>query len=61
VRDAKLIRHLRSEVLATYLSDAVKARHMQADGTYLRDSKRAEKGAMNSQQWLIERALGRSA
>src|SRR5208282_6270175 len=28
VRDPKLIRHLRDDVLATYLADAVKARHM---------------------------------
>ena len=34
VQDSKLIRHLRDEVLATYLADVVKARYMQADGSY---------------------------
>lgn len=61
VRDPKLIRHLRDEVIATYLSDVVKARHMQPDGSYSRDVKRPEHGAMNSQEWLIDRAVGRSA
>jgi polyphosphate kinase len=37
VRDSKLIRHLRDEVLVTYLADVAKARHMQPDGSYLRE------------------------
>jgi len=57
VRDAKLIRHLRDDVLATYLADAAKARYMQPDGSYLRDANRAVEGAMNSQQRLIDRAV----
>ncbi len=60
VRDPKLIRHLRDEVLATYLADVVKARHMQPDGGYLRSSNRAAQDAVNSQQWLIERAVSGS-
>jgi polyphosphate kinase len=60
VQDPKLIRHLCDEVLATYLADVVKARYMQADGSYVRSPNRAEDGAMNSQQWLIDRAVGRS-
>jgi len=60
VRDPKLIRHLRDEVLATYLADAVKARHMQPDASYLRSSNRTAHEAVNSQQWLIERAVSRS-
>jgi len=61
VRDPKLIRHLRDEVLATYLADAVKARHMQPDASYLRSSNRAAHEAVNSQQWLIERAVSHSS
>ena len=61
VREHKLIRYLRDEVLATYLADVVKARHMRPDGTYLRDGKRVENGAMNSQQWLIDRAVAGAA
>jgi len=60
VQDSKLIRHLRDEVLATYLTDVVKARHMQADGAYVRNRSRAGDGTMNSQRWLIDRAVGRS-
>jgi polyphosphate kinase len=60
VRGSKLIRHLRDDVLATYLADAVKARHMQPDGSYLRDPNRLMEDAMNSQEWLIERAVTRS-
>jgi polyphosphate kinase len=57
VRDSKLIRHLRDDVLATYLADVAKARYMQPDGSYLRDANRAVGGAMNSQQRLIDRAV----
>ena len=60
VRDAKLIRHLHDDVLATYLADVVKARYMQPDGSYLRDPNRGGEGAMNSQQWLIDRAVALS-
>jgi polyphosphate kinase len=58
VRDPKLIRHLRDEVLATYLADTVKARHMQSNGSYVRSSTRQE--PVNSQQRLIESATHRS-
>ncbi len=34
VQDPKLVRYLRDEVLATYLQEVVKARHMNSDGTY---------------------------
>jgi polyphosphate kinase len=61
VGDAKLIRHLRDDVLATYLADVAKARYMQPDGSYLRDANRAVAGAMNSQQRLIDRALTASS
>jgi polyphosphate kinase len=57
VGDSKLIRHLRDDVLATYLADVAKARYMQPDGNYLRDANRTVEGAMNSQQRLIDRAV----
>ena len=60
VRDPKLIRHLRDDVLSTYLSDTVKARHMQPNGSYSRSTIRAAQQALNSQETLIERALSRS-
>jgi polyphosphate kinase len=58
VRDPKLIAHLRDDVLATYLADTVKARHMQPNGSYSRSSGRAE--ALNSQESFIERAVSHS-
>jgi polyphosphate kinase len=61
VRDPKAIRHLRDEVLATYLADVAKARYMQPDGSYLRDANRAAEGAINSQQRLIDRAVAGSS
>ena len=57
MRDSKAIRHLRDEVLATYLADVAKARYMQSDGSYVRDANRAADGATNSQQWFIDRAV----
>ena len=60
VSDAKLIRHLRDDVLAIYLADVAKARHMQADGSYVRDANRASEEALNSQQRLIDRAVAES-
>jgi len=59
VRDPKLIRHLRDEVLATYLADTVKARHMQPNGNYVRSSNRTQE-AVNSQQSLIDHAVSHS-
>jgi len=57
VRNSKSIRHLRDEVLATYLADVAKARYMQSDGSYERDANRAVDGARNSQQWFVDRAV----
>jgi polyphosphate kinase len=56
VRDPKMIRHFRDQVLATYLADRTKARHMQSNGSYLRSPNRAGEQAVNSQQWFIDRA-----
>jgi polyphosphate kinase len=60
VRDPKLIRHLRDDVLSTYLSDTVKARRMQPNGSYSRSTIRAAQQVLNSQESLIERAVSRS-
>jgi polyphosphate kinase len=55
IEDRRLIRQLRDRVLAIYLEDNIKARRMQADGTYVRVI--PEEGAphMDSQSWLISR------
>jgi len=60
VRDPKLIRHLHDEVLAIYLADTVKARHMQPNGGYVRTSNRASHEVANSQQLLIDSAVSHS-
>ncbi len=55
VQDPKLVRFLHDEVLAIYLADVVKARHMKADGTYDRPSQRNQADSMNSQEWFIKK------
>ena len=50
---------LRDEILGIYLKDKAKARHMNADGKYVRDPDFQKKGALNSQEALIERATKR--
>jgi polyphosphate kinase len=55
VQDAKLVRFLRDEVLAIYLADVAKARHMKPDGTYERPPDRYQPDAMNSQEWFIRK------
>jgi polyphosphate kinase len=56
VEDPKLVRYLRDEVLATYLSEVVKARYMNADGTYSRDPRYTSRREMNSQEWFIKQS-----
>jgi polyphosphate kinase len=57
VEDRRLIRLLRDKVLETYLSDNVKAREMQADGSYRRKTAGVSKNPMNSQEWLLKAHL----
>ena len=60
LEDPKLVRYVRDEVLATYLSEVVKARHMHADGTYSRDPRHTNRREMNSQEWFIKQSSKRS-
>ena len=55
VENPKLIRQLRDQVLAVYLADNVKARQMQADGTYLRVKPQEGAESVDSQSRLIGR------
>jgi len=52
-----LIRHVRDEILAVYLSDTVKGREMKSDGTYVRRPPAGGKRAINSQEWLVGQAV----
>ena len=57
IGDGHLIRHLRDEVLGTYLADNVKARCLHADGSYERRQPSPGETVENSQAVLLHRAL----
>jgi hypothetical protein len=52
-----LIRHLRDEVLATYLADNVKARWLRADGNYAPRQPATGEMLVSSQAAFLQRAL----
>lgn len=54
VQDQRLANYLRNEVLQTYLSDNVKARRMQTDGSYIRVKPEDKQTLLNSQEWLLD-------
>jgi polyphosphate kinase len=58
VQDPGLIRQLRDQILATYLADNVKARLMQADGSYVRVRPAEGAEVLDSQSRLISRPPG---
>jgi polyphosphate kinase len=51
----RLVRHIKEEVLATYLADSVKSRRMQSNGTYVR-KKSDSKKKVDSQARLLKHA-----
>lgn len=53
VQNRKLLRHLREDILGTYLADNVRARRMQPDGTYVRLKPAPGEPAINSQVVLM--------
>ncbi len=54
VEKPALVRYLCDEVLATYLSDNVKARKMTADGDYFRRAAKSESERISSQEWFMQ-------
>jgi polyphosphate kinase len=54
IEDPKLVRHLRDEVLAVYLSDNVKARCMSSDGSYTRPVPGDGEPLVYSQTWFLK-------
>jgi len=60
IQDPKLVRHLRDEVLATYLQEVVKARHMNSEGVYTRDPRHTHRRELNSQEWFIKQSTQRT-
>jgi len=53
IQDPAMIRYLHDDVLKIYLSDNVKARHMNHNGTYTRVKLSAKDKPINSQLWLL--------
>ncbi len=52
VRSPKLVGRLK-EMLSIYMADEAKARHLASDGTYTRNPKKQEPGALSSQAWFL--------
>ena len=50
--DPSLVEYVKTQILATYLADSVKARQMQSDGTYVRVKPQGE--PVNAQSVLLE-------
>ncbi|MFQ5570443.1 MAG: polyphosphate kinase 1 [Rhodothermales bacterium] len=57
IEEKRFIRHLRGEVLATYLTDNAKARRMQSDGTYTRVLPGEDEDPVNVQEWLLHQRV----
>ena len=57
LENADLVRRVRDDILAVYLSDTIKGRQMQSDGSYVRRKPASGKRAINTQDLLIRRAL----
>ncbi|MBI1789810.1 MAG: polyphosphate kinase 1, partial [Acidobacteria bacterium] len=60
VEDPGLLGRLRDEILAVYLTDTVKARRMQSDGSYVRVAPVAGEPAVSSQHELLQARGGRT-
>jgi polyphosphate kinase len=61
VQQARLVRHLRDEVLDLYLADNVQARHLRPDGSYERAQPAEGQPAVNSQARLLSHRPWREA
>jgi polyphosphate kinase len=60
VSDPHLVSVVREEILGAYLADTVKARAMNADGSYTRNAAAAGTDPVNAQSWFLrERATTR--
>lgn len=55
IEDRRLVRHLRDHVLEVYMADNVKARVMQADGSYVRRTPDPKDEIVDSQEWLLSK------
>jgi polyphosphate kinase len=55
VRDIRLIRYLRDDVLPAYMADNVKARLMNEDGSFTHLHPKKDDELFNAQGWLLQR------
>ncbi len=53
VRDPRLVRRLKDDILDKYLDDVVKARIMRADGTYEANNSGDPAAPFNAQEWFV--------
>jgi polyphosphate kinase len=60
VEDPAIVRRLRDEILDVYWRDNVKARYMQADGTYVHAGPAEDEEPRESQAWFIAHAADRA-
>jgi polyphosphate kinase len=56
LEDERVIRHVRNDILATYLADNVKARRMRSDGTYQIGKGDGGRKPVNSQAVFLEKS-----
>ena len=61
VENPQHVHHLRENVLGAYLRDNLRARVMQADGTYERLAPKDGKDKLDVQDWLMERNYNKKA
>lgn len=53
IENARLVRHIRDDILKIYLADNVKARQLLPDGSYVRVKPEAGQEKINAQEWFI--------
>ena len=58
ISDPDKVRYIRKGILDIYLSDNVKARVMQPDGTYIRRTPSEKEDAISVQEWLLANGYG---
>ncbi len=53
IEDARLVHHIRDDILKIYLADNVKARLLCPDGSYERVQPKPDQARLNAQEWFV--------
>jgi polyphosphate kinase len=53
VQDKHMIKHIFENILSVYFRDNIKARKMEADGSYIRLKPQSDNDGLNIQNWFI--------